>query len=88
MEASAKRRKLEHANSSLRYSNLIDFESRSSARISTTSTFTLQTEELLKEAKIDYGKVLKDVDTQLHRLKGIIDSIPNQGPLPVRENLH
>lgn len=83
MESGSKRRKIDHANSGLRHNGLIDFESRSSAQISTASTFVLQTDELLKEARLDYGKALKDVDGQLFRLKTIIDAIEPHEPLPV-----
>lgn len=85
MESSSKRRKLDHSGSGLRHTDLIDFESRDSARLSTASIFTLQTDELLKGAKVDYPKVLKDADSYLHRLKSIIDSIPSHEPLPVRD---
>lgn len=84
MEYSSKRRKLDHSGSGLRHDALIDFEARSSARVSTASTFVLQTDELLKEAKLDYGKALKDVDANLHRLKEAIDTATLHGPEPVR----
>jgi U3 small nucleolar RNA-associated protein 22 len=84
MESSSKRRKLDHSGSGLRHDALIDFEARSSARVSTASTFVLQTDELLKEAKLDYGKALKDVDANLHRLKEAIDTATSHGPEPVR----
>ena len=85
MESSSKRRKLDHSSFGLRQSALIDFESRDAGRLSTASIFTLQTDELLKSARVDYGKTLKDADSQLHRLKGIIDSIPTHDPMPVRQ---
>lgn len=83
MESSSKRRKVDHSGSGLRHNGLIDFESRNSARVSTASTFVLQTDELLKEAKVDYPKTLDGVDDQLHRLKGIVDSIAPHEPIPV-----
>jgi U3 small nucleolar RNA-associated protein 22 len=43
----------------------------------------LQTDELLKEAKLDYGKALKGVDEHLHRLKEAIDTATPHGPEPV-----
>ncbi|CAM1503781.1 Fc.00g013720.m01.CDS01 [Cosmosporella sp. VM-42] len=85
MESSSKRRKLGHSGSGLRHEGLIDFESRSTARVSTASTFVLQTDELLKEARLDYGKALKDVDTHLHRLKEAIESIVPHDPVPIAE---
>lgn len=83
MESNSKRRKLDHGGSGLRHKGLIDFESGSTARLSTASTFVLQTDELLKEAKLDYTKALKDVDSQLHRLREVVDSIAAHEPLPV-----
>lgn len=80
MESSSKRRKIDHAGSGLRHDALIDFEARSSARVSTASTFVLQTDELLKEAKLDYGKALKGVDENLHRLKEAIDTAEPHSP--------
>ncbi|KAF7542819.1 hypothetical protein G7Z17_g11250 [Cylindrodendrum hubeiense] len=85
MQSDFKRRKLDHSRPGLRHDALIDFESRSSARVSTASTFVLQTDELLKEAKIDYGKALKGVDDHLHRLKEAIDSAAPHDPVPITE---
>ncbi|KAG6017784.1 hypothetical protein E4U54_003389 [Claviceps lovelessii] len=85
MESGFKRRKIEHGGAGLRHQNLIDFESRSAAQVSTASTFVLQTDELLKEAKIDYVTTLKDVDSQLFRLKTIVDSIEPHEPLPIAQ---
>ena len=83
MESSAKRRKLGHSGAGTRRTELIDFESRDSARVSNASIFTLQTDELLKGAKLDYKKALPDVDVQLHALKNAIDSIPPQEAVSV-----
>ena len=88
MESSSKRRKLDHSGSGIRHDGLIDFESRSSARLSTASTFVLQTDELLKEARLDYGKALKDVDSHLHRLKEAIESTVPHEPVPVSPLKH
>ncbi|GAB0134919.1 hypothetical protein EsDP_00003271 [Epichloe bromicola] len=85
MESGTKRRKIEHGGAGLRHDNLIDFESRSTTQVSTASTFVLQTDELLKEAKLDYTKSLKDVDNQLHRIKTIVDSIAPHEPLPIAQ---
>ncbi|KAJ3532365.1 hypothetical protein NM208_g8472 [Fusarium decemcellulare] len=85
MQSSSKRRKLDHSGAGLRHDGLIDFEARSSARVSTASTFVLQTDELLKEAKLDYSKALKGVDTHLHRLKEAIDSATPHDPVPIAE---
>ncbi|CEI69893.1 U3 small nucleolar RNA-associated protein 22 [Fusarium venenatum] len=85
MESNSKRRKIDHAGYGLRHDALIDFEARSSARVSTASTFVLQTDELLKEAKLDYGKALKEVDEHLHRLKEAIDNATPHGPEPITQ---
>ncbi|KAG5949182.1 hypothetical protein E4U53_006001 [Claviceps sorghi] len=85
MESGFKRRKIEHGAAGLRHQSLIDFESRSAAQVSTASTFVLQTDELLKEAKIDCATTLKDVDAQLFRLKTIVDSIEPHEPLPIAQ---
>lgn len=82
MESSSKRRKIGHEGG-IRHSGLIDFKSRNTARVNAASTFVLQTDELLKEAKPNYEKALHGVDGQLHRLKGIIDSIEPHDPRPV-----
>lgn len=79
----SKRRKLDHSSSGLRHDGLIDFQAKSSARVSTASTFVLQTDELLKEAKLDYSKALKDIDSQLHQLKEAIESTVAHEPVPV-----
>ena len=84
MESSSKRRKLDHSGSGLRHDGLIDFQSKDTARVSTASTFVLQTDELLKEAKLDYSKALKDIDGHLHKLKEAIESTVAHEPLPVR----
>lgn len=83
MESSSKRRKLDHSASGLAHANLIDFKSTDSTRLSTASIFTLQTDELLKSAKLDYSKAFAGVDGQLFRLKEIIDSIEPHGPVPI-----
>lgn len=84
MESSSKRRKLDHSGSGLRHNKLIDFQSADATRLSTASIFTLQTDELLKGARVDYGKALKGADEHLHKLKGIIESIPEHDATPVR----
>ncbi|KAI5466476.1 Nrap protein [Mariannaea sp. PMI_226] len=85
MESSSKRRKLGHTSSGLRHDALIDFEARRTARVSTASTFVLQTDELLREAKIDYGKKLNGVHGHLHRLKETIDSAASHESEPIAE---
>jgi U3 small nucleolar RNA-associated protein 22 len=83
MDPSSKRRKLDHSTSGLSHTSLIDFQSKDSSRLSTASIFTLQTDELLKGARLDYTKALPGVDGQLFRLKEIIEAIEPHGPIPV-----
>lgn len=83
MELGSKRRKLDHDGQGIRHKGLIDFESRDTTRVSAASTFVLQTDELLKETKLDYDAVFRGLESQLYRLKGIIDSIEPHDSLPV-----
>jgi len=83
MESSSKRRKIEHAGSGLRHDAIIDFEARSSAQVSTASTFILQTDELLKEAKLNYGKAFSDANGHLFKIKEIVEAIEPHDALPV-----
>lgn len=73
MEQSPKRRKVSHQG-----------DSRITANIATASPFVLQTDELLKEVKVDYAKALDGADSLLHRIKNLIDGIESHGPVPVR----
>lgn len=83
MASSSKRRKLDHSTSGVSHTNLIDFKSSDSTRLSTASIFTLQTDELLKGARVDYSKTFSGVDEQLFRLKEIVESIEPHGPVSV-----
>lgn len=79
MESSSKRRKIDHVGPGLRHHGLVDFESRSTA-----TTFVLQTDQLLNEARLNYTKALKGVDHHLFRLKEILDAIEPHEPVSVR----
>lgn len=83
MESSSKRRKLGHSAPGLSHANLVNFKSADSTRLSTASIFTLQTDELLKSAKLDYSRSFAGVDGQLFRLKEIIESIEPHGPVSI-----
>ncbi|OLN94276.1 U3 small nucleolar RNA-associated protein 22 [Colletotrichum chlorophyti] len=74
MEQSPKRRKVSHPA-----------DSRGSVNIATASPFVLQTEELLKEVKVDYVKALSGADSLLHKIKNLIDGIESHGPVPIAE---
>ncbi|PHH86316.1 hypothetical protein CDD83_10422 [Cordyceps sp. RAO-2017] len=83
MESNSKRRKIDHAGAGLRHHGLIDFESRRSAQVSTATTLVLQTDQLLNEARLDYGRALGAVDGHLFRLKEIIESIDPHESIPI-----
>ncbi|KAK2044303.1 nrap protein [Colletotrichum somersetense] len=74
MEQSPKRRKVSHQG-----------DSRITANIATASPFVLQTDELLKEVKVDYAKALDGADTLLHKIRNLIEGIESHGPIPIAE---
>lgn len=86
MDFGSKRRKLDHGGQGIRHKGLIDFESRDATRLSAASTFVLKTDELLKEIKLDSVAAFKGLDSQLHQIKGIIDSIEPHDATPVCHN--
>jgi hypothetical protein len=79
MESSPKRRKINHPSNEavLGVSRLDRFHEP-------RSTFVLQTDELLKEVKLDYDKTFRDVEKLLVRLKDTINRIEPHDPLTVR----
>lgn len=83
MEFGSKRRKLDHDGQGIRNKGLIDFESRDATRVSAASTFVLKTDELLKETKLDASTAFKGLDSQLHKIKSLIDSIEPHDAQPV-----
>ncbi|KAM3561358.1 hypothetical protein ARSEF4850_003260 [Beauveria asiatica] len=85
METGSKRHKLDHQGQGIRHKGLIDFESRDATRLSTASTFVLKTDELLKETKLDYDATFKGLNSQLHKIKGIIDSIEPHDAQPIHD---
>lgn len=48
-----------------------------------STMFKLQMDELLAEMRPDYERRLKKVEKALHKLKGILEHIPERDPLPV-----
>ncbi|EQB59151.1 nrap protein [Colletotrichum gloeosporioides Cg-14] len=74
MEQSPKRRKVSHQGNT-----------RSAVNIATASPFVLQTDELLKEVKVDYTKALDGADSLLHKIKNLIDEIESHGPISIAE---
>lgn len=80
----AKRRKLEHQEPHDSTSNgAAALEAAATAGTSRPSTFVLQTQELLKEVRIDYNKYFAGADEFLHRVKSTIEEISPQGPTPI-----
>lgn len=87
MESSPpKRRKLEHDLGNTSGQNKNAFGAAATAGLFRPSTFILETEELLKESRVDYGKAFAKADDLLRRLKGAIESIDSHESLPVIVN--
>ncbi|KAI0799325.1 Nrap protein [Xylaria sp. FL0064] len=78
---SPKRRKLDHTNGGP------TFESAASSSMgaSGSSAFVLETEELLKELKLDYATAFPGLDQTLRQLKEAIESLEQYGPVPIGE---
>jgi U3 small nucleolar RNA-associated protein 22 len=76
MESNPKRRKVGHHGET-------SSASKGRPPISSTSPFILQTEELLKEVKLDQNTALKDVTDHLHKVKQVIEGIEPLEPEPV-----
>ncbi|KAG4219140.1 hypothetical protein PC116_g32380, partial [Phytophthora cactorum] len=49
------------------------------------SAFVLETEELLKEVKFDYGKASSDVEDVLRQLKDVIEATEPHDPFPISD---
>lgn len=75
--SAAKRRKMEHSKGA-------SFPSSISPRSQRATPFVMETDELLKEVKLDYGKTLEGADELLHKLKRSIEEMQPHGPIPVR----
>ena len=73
----AKRRKMEHSNGA-------SFPSAISPSSQRVTPFVMETDELLKEVKLDYGKTLEGADELLLKLKRSIEEMQPHGPIPVR----
>lgn len=72
----AKRRKVGHSNGG-------SFEATLTAGIQQPTAFVLETEELLREVRLDYGNAFDGADELLHTLKRSIEQIEPHGPIPV-----
>lgn len=81
MEAgTAKRRKLDHSNGYEAASSTLSTMGAAGA-----SAFVLETEELLKEVKLDYSKTSSKVEDSLRQCKDIIESLESHEPLPIND---
>lgn len=76
---SPKRRKLDHAHGGPTFENVAS----SPMGASGSSPFVLETDELLKEVKLDYSKAFPGLDQTLRQLKEAIDGLEQYGPVPV-----
>ncbi|OTB02372.1 hypothetical protein M426DRAFT_196367 [Hypoxylon sp. CI-4A] len=84
MEAnSAKRRKIDHTNGGPTYEAANS--SASTMGASGASAFILETEELLKEVKLDYSKTSANVEETLRKFKDVIEAAESHEPLPIGE---
>ncbi|KAF2971965.1 hypothetical protein GQX73_g1516 [Xylaria multiplex] len=82
MESSSpKRRKLDHAHEGPIFENVAS----SSMGASGSSAFVLETDELLKEVKLDYSKAFPGLDQTLRQFKEAIDGLEQYGPVPIGE---
>lgn len=82
MESStAKRRKLEHTNGGPSF----DAASSSATAMGAAgaSAFVLETEELLKEVKLDYSKHSANVEDTLRQFKDVIEASEPHDPILV-----
>ncbi|EEY23628.1 U3 small nucleolar RNA-associated protein [Verticillium alfalfae VaMs.102] len=77
MESGAKRRKVSHNGDAPK--------SKRSVAMATASPFVLQTEELLKEVKVDYAETFDGADALLKQIKHVIDGIAPQEAAPISD---
>ncbi|KAJ8120550.1 hypothetical protein ONZ43_g2768 [Nemania bipapillata] len=78
---SPKRRKLDHAHKGPTFETVAS----SSMGASGSSAFVLETDELLKEVKLDYSSTFPGLDQTLRQFKEAIESLEQYGPIPIDE---
>ncbi|RWA12554.1 hypothetical protein EKO27_g2569 [Xylaria grammica] len=78
---SPKRRKLGHTHEG----PTLESGASSSMGVSGSSAFVLETDELLKEVKLDYSKAFPGLDQTLRQFKEAIESLEQYGPVPIDE---
>ncbi|KAI1814133.1 pre-rRNA processing protein utp22 [Poronia punctata] len=76
---SPKRRKLDHNHGGAVFDNVTS----TSLGGSGPSAFVLETDELLKESKLDYSKAFSGLDQTLRKFKDTIESIEQYGPVSI-----
>ncbi|KAJ2984568.1 hypothetical protein NUW58_g5992 [Xylaria curta] len=78
---SPKRRKLDHTHGGPTFESVAS----SSMGASGSSAFVLETDELLKEVKLDYSKAFPGLDQTLRHFKEAIEGLEQYGPVPINE---
>ncbi|KAI0893160.1 Nrap protein [Annulohypoxylon nitens] len=79
--SAAKRRKIDHENGGPAFE--VASTTASSMGASGASAFVLETEELLKEVKYDYGKASASVQDTMRKFKDIIEASEPHEPHPI-----
>ncbi|KAI2634631.1 pre-rRNA processing protein utp22 [Xylaria nigripes] len=81
MESSSpKRRKLDHTSGGPTFESVA-----SSSMASGASAFVLETDELLKEVRLDYSNSFSELNETLRQFKEAIESFERYGPVPINE---
>ncbi|KXJ89433.1 hypothetical protein Micbo1qcDRAFT_165514, partial [Microdochium bolleyi] len=80
-QTSAKRRKLDHATGGLS----LDNAAGSGMGAAGATAFIMETEELLKEIRVDYSVMLPGADDKLRQFKEAIESLPPHEPTPIHD---
>lgn len=77
---SPKRRKLDHTHGGPTFESAVS----SSMGASGSGAFVLETDELLRESKLDYSKAFPALNETLRQFKEAIEGLEPYGPVPVR----
>lgn len=82
----AKRRKIDHRES---HGHVADgsaaLDAAAQAGTPRPSTFALQTQELLREVRLDYNKTFAGADDLLHRIKSTLEAAEPHDPTPIHQ---
>ncbi|KAI1150406.1 Nrap protein [Nemania diffusa] len=78
---SPKRRKMDHTHGGPTFETIVS----SSMGASGSSAFVLETDELLREVKLDYAKAFPGLDQTLRQFKEAIEGLEQYGPVPIDE---